>query len=750
MRRYRNNQTNLMKKYLIILVLIFICSAITGLNAQATVTDSLENLLQQHTEKDTIRVNLLNETANNITRTNIEKALKYANEAGELSDKTNFEKGKAESLRLIAIYHYYKTDYSKTLEYSQKSLSIFKNIGNKPGISKCLNIIGIIYYSEGNYTKAFDYYREAMLINEEIGDKKSLSNNLINIGLILMFQANYPNALEYFQKALKINEELDNNTGITNCLNNIGVIHYYQNNYSKALEYYNRALKINEEMGNKSAISNCLNNIANIYFNEGNYLQARKYYQETLNYFEETDNKLSIPSALNNIGNIHEKQGDYLQALEYFQRSLEMRKKMGDKLGICTSYFNIGKIFLKTKNYTKALDYTLKSLKLANELELLNNQADIHRQLSEIYAATKNHKEAYENQVLYKKLNDSIFNETNIKEITNLENKFEFEKEIQAIKMEQQTKDAVQIEEARRQKIVRNSFIGGFLLMALLVLIVFRGFLQKRKSNRILFAKKNEIEEKNQQLELQKNKIQNFANELEKANDTKDKFFSIIAHDLKSPFNAMLGFSELLHESFEEFDVNEQKEFINHIYQSVQNTYKLLENLLLWSRAQRGSINFKPEKENLYLLIVETIKILNQTAASKSITLRDDIPPDIFVNADKNLISTIIRNLISNAIKFTPKDGEVTIKARSASDDKNQHYTKICVKDTGVGISHEKQLKLFNISKNNSTKGTENETGTGLGLIICKEFVEMHSGKIWVESEPGIGSRFCFTLPVEE
>ncbi len=736
-----------MNKNTTILILIIIFSAITGLKAQTTVTDSLENLLQQHTEKDTIRVNLLNKTANDLARTNIEKALKYANEAERLADKINFAKGKAEGLRLIGICHYYKSDYSKTVEYSQKSLTIFKNIGNKPGISKCLNVIGVIYYSEGNYTKAFDYYQEAMIINEEIGDKKNLSKNLGNIGLIYMFQGNYPHALDYFQKALKINEELNNNPGVTNYLNNIGIIYYYQKNYPKALEYYNRALKINEEMGDKSGISNCFNNIANIHFNEGNYSQALKYYRETLNYYEEIDDKSSIPSALNNIGFIHQKQGDYLQALEYFQKSLKLREKMGDKLGICNSYSNIGKVFLKTKNYTKALDYTLKSLKLANELDLLKNQASIHGQLSEIYAATKNYQGAYENQVLYKKLNDSIFNETNIKEITSLENKFEFEKEIQAIELEQQRKDAVQIEEARRQKTVRNSFIGGFLLMALLALIVLRGFLQKRKSNRTLLAQKNEIEEKNQQLELQKNKIQDFANELEKANETKDKFFSIIAHDLKSPFSSILGFSELLHENFEEFDVTEQKEFINHIFQSARNTYKLLENLLLWSRSQRGRIDFKPEKENLYLLIVETIKILDQTAASKSITLKDDIPEDIFVYADIDLFSTILRNLVSNAIKFTPKGGEVTITARSASDDENQHYTEISVKDTGVGISQEKQSLLFKISKNITANGTENETGTGLGLILCKEFVEMHNGKIWAESEPGKGSTFCFTLP---
>lgn len=235
---------------------------------------------------------------------------------------------------------------------------------------------------------------------------------------------------------------------------------------------------------------------------------------------------------------------------------------------------------------------------------------------------------------------------------------------------------------------------------------------------------------------------------MRKLNAEKDKFFSIIAHDLKNPLNLMLGFSDLLIRNFDKYNNQKKKEYINIIQQSVQNTYKLLENLLLWSRAQRGIIDFYPENRNLFLLCAKTTELLIQSAENKSITLSNQIPEDIYVEADENMFLTILRNLISNAIKFTPKSGKITIKAHSITDKNKHSYAEICVEDSGIGIAKETMAHLFTISENVSTKGTENEAGTGLGLMLCKEFVEKHGGKIRVESEVGKGSKFIFTLPL--
>ena len=234
---------------------------------------------------------------------------------------------------------------------------------------------------------------------------------------------------------------------------------------------------------------------------------------------------------------------------------------------------------------------------------------------------------------------------------------------------------------------------------------------------------------------------------LRESNKTKDLFFSIIAHDLKSPFNTMIGFSDLLVNDFDNYDVEQQKKFIGVINQGIHNTYKLLENLLIWSRAQQGTIDFNPEPENLHLLASETISLLGQQYTNKSISLINKIPENIEVIADKNMLLTVLRNLISNAIKFTPQKGKIAVSAHVKSNEKGQIFTQISIKDNGLGILKDKQELIFKISETISTKGTEGESGTGLGLILCREFVEKHGGKIWVESEEGQGSEFIFTLP---
>ena len=253
----------------------------------------------------------------------------------------------------------------------------------------------------------------------------------------------------------------------------------------------------------------------------------------------------------------------------------------------------------------------------------------------------------------------------------------------------------------------------------------------------------NSFEEKRVvEKELRENEV-----ELKELNESKDKFFSIIAHDLKSPFNSMLGFSKLLVENFDEFDTEKKKKFIGIIDDELENTFNLIENLLLWSRSQKGVINFNPEKLNLYLISEEAKELLKQSAKNKRIKLKNKVPENIFVDADKDMVSMIFRNLISNAIKFTPDNGEISINAKLTSYD-NAQYAEITIKDNGIGIPKKMQPHLFSIGKITSTKGTKNEKGTGLGLILCKEFVEKHGGEIWVVSDVDKGSEFKFTIPI--
>lgn len=245
-----------------------------------------------------------------------------------------------------------------------------------------------------------------------------------------------------------------------------------------------------------------------------------------------------------------------------------------------------------------------------------------------------------------------------------------------------------------------------------------------------------------EELTQQKLTIEKQRKELESLNATKDKFFSIIAHDLKNPFASLIGASDLLVENAGEFDKNQVKTFSGIINQSARQAFRLLENLLNWSRMQTGSITWKPEDIDLWDLVNEVVILHTGSAENKDISLLTTVDEDLRITADPNMINTVVRNLVSNAIKFTPRGGEVVI-----SSHKKEEFLEIWVKDSGIGIATEDQKKLFRIDEQLMKTGTENESGTGLGLILCREFIEKHDGEIWVESSIGMGSVFKFSIP---
>jgi|GEM_PF-790028 len=244
---------------------------------------------------------------------------------------------------------------------------------------------------------------------------------------------------------------------------------------------------------------------------------------------------------------------------------------------------------------------------------------------------------------------------------------------------------------------------------------------------------------KRKQAEEQINKMHK---KLLDSNSSKDKFFSIIAHDLRSPFQGLLGYSQLLYEDYDALTEDERKQYIQNIGEISKNSYKLLENLLQWSRMQTGNFEFNPEVLNLAEELKPTIDLLKQTASNKEISVISMIKPKTYVMADRNMIDTIVRNLVSNSIKFTRPQGTVTISSGELNN-----FVLLSVKDNGVGMDAEKMQYLFKAEKNISTVGTAKERGTGLGLLLCKEMVEKHNGEIWVESEKDKGSTFYFTLP---
>jgi PAS domain S-box-containing protein len=532
-----NTKKYLMSKQIHGLLLLLSILAFGVSKGQNTKVDSLENLLKIHQSGDTVEVNLLNKIAYVISNTDADKSRNYATQADELSDKLKFQIGNVESTLLIGL-SYTKSDKAKTFDYLQKALKIAEEINYKTGIIKCLNSIGVayktrgeipkaiecfekgikiaqeqneilemskcsmnlaqLYFSENKMEKAVEEYQKALKHFEELNEKSLMSNCLNSLGVIYSIQGNYPLALECLQRKLKISEDQNDKSAVITGLMNIGSTYSAQTDYSKALEYQEKALNNAKEIDSKNQISACYSNIGNIYLKTKN-TKALEYLQKALEISEKGSDETLTISIIFNIGLFYLDQADYEKAMVYYSKALEQAEKAGMKLTVCSTLKNIGTVYLRKKNYATALSYTLKSLDLANDLKLLSNQSSIHQQLSEIYAATNDYRNAYIHHQQYTQINDIVHNEKNTKKIAELEYRYKFEKEKQAIELDQQKKVAVQAAEKKLNWIIIFSLLAGFILMCLIAVFLFRSYRFKHKTNLVLTRQKHEIEVLNEE-----------------------------------------------------------------------------------------------------------------------------------------------------------------------------------------------------------------------------------------------------------
>jgi signal transduction histidine kinase len=404
----------------------------------------------------------------------------------------------------------------------------------------------------------------------------------------------------------------------------------------------------------------------------------------------------------------------------YLEESRKIKKKQNDVLGLPGVYDLYGKILREQGKHDAAIDSLNVGLSYAEQNDQKNRIMSLNRQLAEIYAEMGKYDIAYTYWLNELQIMDQINESKATRALTQLEALYDLESKEAVIRELEQEK---QINETnlRREIAVRN-----LLLIILTMTVVFAFFFLK------LFSSNKQTNEA-----LKRNQIK-----LQEMNATKDKFTSIIAHDLKSPFNSILGFSNLLIKYSENGDYEKVKEFSEHIREVSTHTYKLLENLLEWSRSQTGKINFNPKALDIRIPVKNATDLLYPNARKKDIQIEVNVPT-IAVLVDEHMLHTILQNILSNAIKYSNKGSKIVVSGRELKD-----KLLLSIKDEGVGMDPETVDKLFRIDETVSTFGTEGERGTGLGLILCKEFIERHRGKISVKSEKDNGSEFTIELPL--
>lgn len=722
-----------------ILILLLGLSSMLS-HAQSQTLDSLEHQLYIHMARDTVRVNLLNKIASTVFMNDPNKASRYGLEALEISEELKYTKGLAEGNQNIGLSYYVTSEYDEAIKHYEIAKTHFDALQMPAQVANVRNNMAATYYKQGHNDKAIDQYRQALSVFVALNNKKRIAWVYTNLGYLYRTQGDNSRALEYAQKSVRTREEIGDLEGVANVAILIGSIYEDLEDGPLALEYYTKAKEICEEYQNNRGLSTALINIGLVYSTQKDYSEAIEYLERAIEIDESTGDKNGISIAHNNLGSIYLKQQKYEMAIKHFEEAYGIALATGIPKIEASTLQGIGQTHFEQNRFDMAYTFGKRAYKIALEAGSVEEQRLSARLVAESSEALGRYKEAYEYHIIFKRMNDSLFNAGNIKKITGLEYQYNYEKEKQQTELEQQKLDAVRDERERRLRALRNSFISGFVLVSLLVLVVYRNFLQKRKANVQLAQQKDTIKVQADTLEVT-NK------ELAESNATKDKFFSIVAHDMKDPFNALLGMSNLLLNNYNDFDEKTRQDFVKNINDSSAKTYKMVNNLLTWSRSQLGQIKFTPSLFYLNELADEIIDLVAPTVKQKEISVNKEIDKNITVVADRNMLEVVLRNLISNAIKFTPRGGDVMIKALSVADDQGE-FLQVIIEDNGVGIEKENQSRLFGLDTNISTTGTENETGTGLGLIICREFIQKHSGKIWLVSEKGKGSSFYFTIPI--
>ena len=589
---------------------------------------------------------------------------------------------------------YWQKSFDTSLLMATHAMNVAREIDDNSLMASALNMMGNAYFLLGDFINSIDYYYRALGLREELGDSTSIAKLYNNIGAVYIKLKDYPNGLKYLKKAGDIFTALDDDTYMFSILNNIGAI------YSE-LEQYDTAYQ---------------------------------YLTDAYDFAIETKNQTDVSISLTNLGEVTLKMGLYGRSEEFLKNALEISKSLNDKAMMTTILCSMGHLYMKRTEYKTAFSHFMESLRYAEEVNSLPDKREIFRYLSEYYEIMNNDSQALQYYKLHNAARDSILTEEGLIKIKEMEVKSNARSMQQEIKLLRMENEINSLKHTRLKILI--VFLTVIALMGILVFIIyFQKNRLKRETNRLL-------EEKNKLLEKANEKLKESEQHLKELNSTKDKFFSIIGHDLRNPLNALLGFSELISGNSREYTFEEIQKYSKIINEAAKNIHLLVENLLEWSRSQSGNIDFSPKEEEIYTVIEEIVKIFSIQADKKNIKIDISVPKKTPGYFDRNLLSTILRNLINNAVKFTTRGGKINITCIS-----DPEKITVSVQDTGIGMTREQMNQLFDLTGTIIMPGTSEEQGTGLGLILCKEFVDMHNGRIWAGSKPGEGSTFYFTLP---
>ncbi len=595
---------------------------------------------------------------------------------------------------------------AQSIRAAEAALRLADKSNDKSNKAKSLNFLSVIYRDQGEYEKSSAYSTQSLHLAQSIKDRTQEAYSYNNISTIYRLMGNYPAAIEKLYKALEIFENINDRVGIAYCYYNLGLVYQKQENFDKALENFESTIKLREKIGDVEGKTKAMGRVGEIYLYKKDYKQAFKIFSEIENAYKKIGDQRSLIVIRMGLAEVYTRKKDYAKALIERELALGLSEKFNDVMGIVTNSSELGVLYALTGKVNEGRNFLELGRKTAfkydsSELKLIN-----FRNYTEYFEIQKDYTNAFKYAKLLKVYQDSVSEKQKNTAISQVESAY-------LINKKEKENELLESDLKRQQEQIKYVGLIGVLFIGLAAVLTLLYFFKKRTTKK-----------------------------LTELNATKDKFFSIIAHDLKNPITTQFGLSSLLIEDYKEMKDEERLELIKSIDNAGKQTYRLLENLLFWARSQTGRLDFVPTMMNLKKIIIDCYDLLIENAKYKSINVILPEVKEFSAWGDEDMIKTVVRNLISNAIKYTQKSGTINI---SFSEKNNEKI--VTITDTGMGISKDYLNRIFRIDVISTTPGTSGERGTGLGLILCKEFIEKNGGKIWVQSELGKGSSFSFSLP---
>jgi len=686
-----------------------------------TKIDSLENQMVFELPLNSNIDTLLNLAQSNF-ESNQDKAIFYAKIAYEQAVKESNENIILLTSRTLADAYYYKDEFANAIDFYRITADYEKNIYGEfsDEYGSRLGDIGYCFYLLGIYDVTNTYYQKALIISKSNKNQENIHTNINNLGTLYFAWGQYDKAIDAFVQTLEYDKEQNNYANLSASYNNIGKVYFILNKYKQAIQYYNQALEYSKKTKNNSTIAIRYGNLGMVYYKQGDYTKAQKFLNAAILLDKKQGNDYKVAIRQNELGKISEAQGNYTLALNYQVKALQTFKQLNIKESQAITYINIAEIYEHLNEFEKSEFNYNKAISITKEIGSVYNEMMVYEGISGLYKKTNQYKKSLNSYMKYDSLSKDIFSVENNRQLVAFQVKYNTEKkekEIALLKKEAIIKDI---------RISKSRIIGVSLTaISLLLILVTYTYIKK---NRLKKEVNTILGEKNKQLQV--------------LNATKTKFFAIISHDLLNPIAAFHSLTKSMESSFDTIPKEKLHSFIKELSTSSEKVYLLLQNLLTWASINNGRMKYGPKNTDLANLLAEVVDVQKMHAQEKGIRLDLAVIDETIVFVDRLMIATVVRNLISNAIKFSPENTPVQT---SVSD--TEKMIQVSIKDYGIGMNKQDMDKLFKIEVDNKDIGSSTQKGTGLGLILCKELVEKCGGKIWVTSEVGSGSEFTFTVP---